>query len=184
MTKLPIQLVKLIGLSMIFLLVTACATSSSSYSANTTQAKSAKLLDDHKMELASIVAMSFIHYCKHHNWPAKNTLAKRNRKLAQSFITLQNYTDSHGIYHIRFKFKAPASSGLNATTNPEWLVSIPQTPSAEWTKAPVYVPVTIEGKSAGQKLSNIKSSQRFKAECQSASSWATVPLDQGMADVG
>ncbi len=155
------------------LLLVACAMSGSRYASDTPQARSAKLLDAHQTEVASAVALSLVYFCKNDSWPPQNTLASRNSKLANAFLTLQNYTDKKGIYHIRFKLKAPTSSGLDPIYNPEWIVSIPHKPSAGWAKAPVYVPVTIEGYSAGQQLKNIKRTHRFKAECKPDAAWAT-----------
>lgn len=154
-------------------LLTACSGSGMQhYPSNTPQAKSAKLLDDHKMQVASAVALSLVYYCKNENWPPQNTLASRNSKLARSFLTLQNYTDNKGEYHIRFKLKAPVGSGLDATNNPEWLITIADAPSGAWAKGPVYVPVNIKGTSAGEELKNIKPSRQFKAECKPDNAWA------------
>lgn len=175
---------KVFCLSTTSVLLFACATGSHSYSANTPQAKSAKLLDQHQMEVASIVALSLVYYCKHDKWPPKNTLTSRDRKLSRSFARLTNNTNKNGTYQMRFKFKLPANSGLDIAHNPEWIVSIPHTPSSAWSKGPIYVPVTVEGSTAGQRLNNIDSSQRFKAECKPYSAWAGwSPENNDFADM-
>lgn len=150
------------------LMLTGCTHGSNqAYPPNSPEAKSGKLLSDRKLQVSSLVALSSIYYCKHNQWPPTNTLKSQNYKLSQSFSSLQNYTDKAG-YHIRFVFK---QSPLDATHNPQWLLSIHNTPSSRWHKEAVYLPVYIQGISAGKTLKNIQSPQQFKVECKPNSAW-------------
>ncbi|MCD6055680.1 MAG: hypothetical protein K0R12_642 [Gammaproteobacteria bacterium] len=161
--------------------LTACSTlGSKHYDPDTPQAKSAKLLEDHKKELASTVALSLVYYCKNATWPPQNTIASRNAKLSKSFLSLQNYTDDTGQYHIQFKLKAPEDAGLDINHNPEWFITIPNPPSSEWTKQAIYVPVKLEGSSGGEPLDNIKPDRQFRAECKPNEAWAAWQPEIGV----
>ena len=163
--NLPVSLLAFVASALV---LTGCTHyADHTYPSNSPEAKSAKLLADHKLQVSSLVALSSIYYCKHNQWPPKNKLKSSNYKLSRSFSNLQNDTDENG-YHIRFMFK---QSELDPIHNPQWLISIRNTPSSRWHKEAIYLPVYIQGVSAGKPLKNIQSPQQFKVECKPDSAW-------------